>query len=80
MGTGREKNGGKSTGNKRHNWQAQNRQGEGKNSMGNGEAKELTCMTQGHEFGGDAGGNGDAWQRGRKGRKNGAIVIAKSIY
>ena len=49
-GRERGKNGGKSTGNKRHNWQAQNRQGEGKNSMGNGEAKELTCTTHGHKL------------------------------
>ena len=31
--------GGKGTGNKKHNWQAQNRQGKVKNSIGNGEAK-----------------------------------------
>ena len=30
----------KGTGNKKHNWQVQNRQGEVKNSMGNGEANE----------------------------------------
>ena len=34
-------NGGKVTGNKKHKWQAQNRQGEVKNSIGNGEAGEL---------------------------------------
>ena len=33
---------GKGTGNKKYNWQAQNRQGQVKNSIGNGEAKELT--------------------------------------
>ena len=43
----------KGTGNKKHNRQVKNRQGEGKNSMGSGEAKELTCMTQGHVLGGD---------------------------
>ena len=37
------------TGNK-HKWQVQNRQGEVKNSMGNGKAEELTCMTHGHEL------------------------------
>ena len=38
--------------------------------MGNGEAKELICMTHGHELkGGDAGGLGDAGRRGIKGRK-----------
>ena len=35
------------------NWQVQNRQGEFKNSIGNGEAKELTCMTHRHELRGD---------------------------
>ena len=30
--------------------EVQNRQGEVKNSMGNGEAKELICMTRGHEL------------------------------
>ena len=48
MGKGREENGGKDTGNKKHKWQVQNRQGEGKNSVGNVEAKELACMTHGH--------------------------------
>ena len=42
--------GGKGTGNKKHNWQVQNRHGDVKNSIGNGEAKELTCMTHGHEL------------------------------
>ena len=37
-----------------------NRQGEVKNGVGNEEAKELICMTHGHELrvGGDAGGMG----------------------
>ena len=43
-------NGGKGTGNKKHKWQAQKRQGEIKNSIGNGEAKEIICMTHGHEL------------------------------
>ena len=48
---------GKGTGNKKHKWQVQNRQGEVKNSMGNVEAKELICMTHRHELrGGNAGG------------------------
>ena len=38
----------KGTGNKKHKWQAQNRQGKVKNNVGNGEAKELVCMTHGH--------------------------------
>ena len=41
---------GKSTGNKKHKWWVENRQGEVKNSIGNVEAKELTCMTHGHEL------------------------------
>ena len=38
----------------------ENRQGEGKNSVGNVEAKELTSMTHGHELwgGGNVGGRG----------------------
>ena len=42
-------NGGKGTGIKKHNWQVQNRQGDVKNSVRN-EAKELICMTHGHEL------------------------------
>ena len=39
--------------------QIQNRQGDIKNSIGNERAKELICMTHGHELsGGIAGGNG----------------------
>ena len=45
---GRGENEGKGTGNKKHKWQAQNRQGKVKNNVGNGEAKELVCMTHGH--------------------------------
>ena len=44
---GREQgqNGGKCIGNKQHKWQVENRQGEVKNSKGNGEPEELICMT-----------------------------------
>ena len=49
----REVNGGNSTGNKKHNWQVHNRQGEIKNSIGNGEAKELICTIHGHERSGE---------------------------
>ena len=37
---------------------SKNRQGEVKNSIGNGEAKELICTTHGHELrrGGNTGG------------------------
>ena len=49
----------------------ENRQGEGKNSIGNVEAKELICMTHGHELkeGGNVGGRGYAGRRGIKGEK-----------
>ena len=43
LGGGRGDKGGKSSGMKKHNWQVQNRQGDVKNSIGNEEAKELTC-------------------------------------
>ena len=46
----KEENGEKGTGNKKHNWQVQNKQGKVKNSIGNGEAKELTCISHGHEL------------------------------
>ena len=41
---------GKGTGNKKHSKEAQDKQREVKNSMGNGEAKELICITHGHEL------------------------------
>ena len=46
--------------------------------MGNGEAKELTCNTHGHELRGEnAGRNGDTrWRRVRGKKKNGTTVIA----
>ena len=70
-------NRGKGTGNKKHKWQVQNRQGEVKNSIGNGEAKELMCTTHGQEL----EGVGHAGRRGfgvqeNKGEKNGTAVIA----
>ena len=44
--------------------------GDIKNSIGNGEAKELICTTHGHELRGwNAGGRGDAGWRRIKGRK-----------
>ena len=46
-------------GSKKHKWVGTNRQGEVKNSVGNGEAKELLCMTHGQELSwGNAGGRG----------------------
>ena len=68
--------GGKGTENKQHKWQVENRQGEGKNSIGNVEAQELICMTHGHELqGGNVGGRGCAGWSGAKGG-NGTNVIA----
>ena len=50
--------------------------GEIKNSMGNGEAKELICMTQGHDL---MGRNcwRESWYQaeGYKGRKTGTAVM-----
>ena len=69
LGGGRG-NGGKGAGNKKYNWQVQNTQGKVKNSIGNGEAKELIGMTHGHELRGEnAGQRWDAGWRGIKGRK-----------
>ena len=54
----------------------ENRQGEVKNSIGNVEAKELICMTHGHEpKRGNVGGRGCAGWRGIKGGGNGTTVI-----
>ena len=65
-----EDNGGKGTGNKKHSWQVQNRHGEVKNNIGNEEAKELTCVTNGHEVRvEDAGRMGGSGWRGIKGKK-----------
>ena len=44
--------------------------------MGNGEAKELICMTHGHELSWENSGGGLTGWRGIKGRKNGTIVMA----
>ena len=55
---------GEGMGNKKYNWQAQNRQGEVKNNIGNGEAKELICTTHGCELRqGNAGGKEGSGQR-----------------
>ena len=59
----REENAGKGTENKQHKWQVGNRQREGKNSIGNVEAKELICMTHGQEL------QGGMWEGG--GRQDG---------
>ena len=46
--------------------------------MGNEEAKELICMTHGHELRwGNAGGRGNTGWKGIKGRKqNGTSIMA----
>ena len=50
MGRGRGEDQGKGTGTKKRKWKVQNRKGEVKNSMRNGEAKEFICTTHGHEL------------------------------
>ena len=68
-GQGRKENGGKVTGYKKHEWWIKNRQGEVKNIMGNGEAKELICMTHGHELRGGMLVGGSCRVEGNKGEK-----------
>ena len=64
LSTGEWEREGKGTENKQHKWQVENRQGEGKNSIGNVEVKELICTTHGHELKGEnVGGRGCAGQR-----------------
>ena len=68
--------GGKGTENKQHKWQVENRQGEGKNSIRNVEAKEVISMTHGHELqGGNVGERGWAGWNGVRGG-NGTTAIA----
>ena len=50
LGGGKAENRRKGAGTKKHKWCLQNRQGDFENSEGNGEAKELICMTCGHEL------------------------------
>ena len=69
--------GGKHTENKQHKWQVENRQGEVKNSVGNGTAKELIYMTHGHELRGGMWVGGDV-QGGIKGDKCNSII--NNIY
>ena len=69
--------------NKKHNWYEQNRKGDVKNSVGNGEAKELTHTTHGHELraGGIAGRKmGTRW-RGAEGENwDNCNSIINKIY
>ena len=62
------KNRGKGTGTKKYKWQIQNRQGEVKNSIGSGEAKEIICVTHGHELRGSGAGEKGVQGRGNKER------------
>ena len=64
-GGGGEK-GGEGTGNKKHKCQAQNRQGEVKNSIGNGEARGLRYTTRGREL----RGRGNAGAGDNEGRRS----------
>ena len=69
---------GKVQGSQNINWWVENRQGDVKNSKGNGVAKELMCMTHGHELSG--GGDGQReWgyqsEQDKRG-KTGTTVIA----
>ena len=50
--------------------------GEVKNSVENGEAKELICMTHGRELRGDCWWTGGYYEEGGKGEKIGTTVIA----
>ena len=54
----------KGTVNKKHKWQVQNRQGEVKNSIGNGEAKDLICATHEHEL-----RQGECWRERGEGQR-----------
>ena len=55
--------------------------GEVKNSIGNGEGKELICTTHGHELrGGMWGGGGSTGQRGIKGKWDNYNSIINKIY
>ena len=66
----------KGTENKQHKWQVENRQGEGKNSIGNVKAKELISMTHVYELQGEnVEGRGCTGWSGVKGG-NGTTVIA----
>ena len=81
---GRERMGEKVQGIRSINGRYKNRQVVVKNSRGNGEAKELTCMTHGHELRegvGNAGGRGCAGWRRIKGRKwDNCNSIINKIY
>ena len=80
--SGEGETGGKGTGKKKHKWYVQNRQGEVKNSIGNGEAKDLICTTHGQKLRREMW-----WEQGcsveeDKGEKNGDTYnsIINKIY
>ena len=74
LSAGSGENWGKGTGNKKHNWQVENRQGGVKNGLGDGEAKELISRTHGHEpSGGDAGRRRGCRAEENKGEKMGQL-------
>ena len=60
----------------------ENRQGEGKNSIGNIEAKELTCINHGHKLkGGNVGRRGCAgWREIKGGKRDNCNSIINKIY
>ena len=71
----------KGTGNKKHKWQVQNRQGEVKNSIGNVEAKELICMTHGHELRRQCWWEGcEGWRRIKERKLDNCNSIINNIY
>ena len=60
----------KGPGNTKHNWYVQNIPGEVKNSMGNGEDKDLICSTHGYELrAGECWWDGGYRAEGDKGEK-----------
>ena len=73
---------GKGTGNKKHKWQVQNRQGEVKNSIGKVEAKELTYSTHGYELsmGGEVGGTGCRTEGNKGERKMGQQHSQQNVF
>ena len=58
------------------NWQGQKRHGDVKNSIGNGEAKDLLCLTHGHELGEETAGGMGIPDKGGQSGKNWETEIA----
>ena len=79
QGSGRGRREG--TENKQYKLQVENRQGEVKSGIGNGEAKELICMIHRHELKGvNAGGRGCTGWRGIQGGWIDCNSIKNKIY